>query len=70
MKVSVPLEFDMDERFGIALSRTGELRLATREECREWVNAWIAGPKADLRGTVADIKKQFERPEKASPDKE
>ena len=62
MKVQVPFDFNMDERFGIALAVTGELRLATREECRDWVHDNIAVPRAHLRGTVQSIKKQFEQP--------
>ena len=57
-------EFDMDERFGIALSQTGELRLATRKECEAWINDQLIVPRANLRGTVARLKEQFETPTK------
>ena len=59
MKVQVPFDFDMDERFGIALAESGELRLATREECRAWVHAHIDPQRADLRGTVQALKDRF-----------
>jgi len=65
VKVSVPFEFDMDERFGIALEQAGELRLASRDECRDWVQKHIADPTRRIKGTVAQIKETFEQPKKS-----
>ena len=60
MKVSVPLEFDMDERFGVAVATTGELRLASRDECRDWALAQLDYPRTKLRGNVENMKRSFQ----------
>jgi len=61
MKVG-SLDFDMDERFGIAVRMTGELRLATRKECEAWIAEELDAPRVRLRGTVAAIKEKFDTP--------
>jgi hypothetical protein len=63
VKVSVPFDFDMDQRFGISLETTGELRLATRDECRAWVQHHIGPASTVIRGTVKQIKAQFNVPQ-------
>jgi len=65
MKVG-SLDFDMDERFGIAIQETGELRLASRKECETWIAETLFVPRRELRGTVAKIKAQFDNTSKAT----
>ena len=59
MQVQHTVTFDDELRFGVAQSLTGQFRLATRDECREWLDQATALPLAQLRSKVQNAAAAF-----------
>ena len=57
MKVNVTVEISDDARMGISMARTGQIRLASRELCREWLQAVVA-PRIEETELAIDIVKK------------
>ncbi|MEN8233754.1 MAG: hypothetical protein ABFR89_02385 [Actinomycetota bacterium] len=67
MKVNNTFEFDDQLRFGVAMVEHGELRMATREECRAWLETVTAMPMVNLRKKVEEVKASFTKSDPTPP---
>lgn len=61
MKIQVTHVVDDTMRFGIAVRETGELRIATREECVKFLTEAVEDELAEVAEVVERIKKQIHK---------